>query len=215
VGPRAWEACGRHGPQPPGPSQGWARVSQTGATTRLGPPWHVQPVAGSQDAAEMFFCWLNKAALSWALIAGSSEMGHHRSGQRLAGQPGEASPLSPEKHRKPVKGWGRDRQVPPELRKHLHTADTDGHRMGKQAGFPLWASILVKSLENPLPRCKCSVSEHHRLGVLKEQILIPPLSLHQRGPNMSHPCPSWVACLLSIVPNELGAVHPVSMLVSS
>lgn len=92
VGPRAWEACGRHGPQPPGPSQGWARVSQTGATTRLGPPWHVQPVAGSQDAAEMSFCWLNKAALSWALIAGSSEMGHHRSGQRLAGQPEEASP---------------------------------------------------------------------------------------------------------------------------
>lgn len=69
-------ACGPEGlgslqqvrPQPPWPSQGWAKVSELVPGMGRASPVRASPWPSSQGATEMSFCWLNKAALSWALI---------------------------------------------------------------------------------------------------------------------------------------------------
>lgn len=68
MGPRAWEACDRYVPSHQG--RAWAGLRFPEPVPRLG--WGIpSPGLGSQGAAEMSLCWLNKAALSRGLISGA------------------------------------------------------------------------------------------------------------------------------------------------
>lgn len=67
MGPRAWEARGKCVPSRPGSRRG-AKVSELVPGMGQGLHGAGQPRPGSQGAAEMSFCCLNKAALSRALI---------------------------------------------------------------------------------------------------------------------------------------------------
>lgn len=88
MGLRAWEAFCRCVPSPLGPTRARLRFPRLLPRLGWGLPRQASPWPSSQGTTEMSFCWLNKAALSRALISGLGEMGHHRSKQEPVGWPG-------------------------------------------------------------------------------------------------------------------------------